>query len=241
MIKQTLFTVVLLITLGVFAWSVFRLRAFFKLTKPAYPIKNISARITRTLNVAFGQSKIFRKPVIGFMHALVFWGFLVITFGSVEMVFDGLIGSDRSFAFMGTFYDVMMASGDVFAFIILVFIIFFLIRRKFMNISRLKGVEITPKTNLDAELSLYFIGFLMLSLLVFNLGYISNHSNEVLGAYPVSSKIIQWTSMDFGALQESGWWGHILLIFVFANYLPYSKHFHVFLSIPNVFLSNLEH
>ncbi|MCZ4696159.1 (Fe-S)-binding protein [Ancylomarina euxinus] len=240
MIKQTLFTVVLLITLGVFVWSVFRLRAFFKLTKPAYPIKNISARITRTLNVAFGQSKIFRKPVIGFMHALVFWGFLVITLGSIEMVFDGLVGSDRSFAFMGIFYDVIMASGDVFAFIILVFIILFIIRRSFMNISRFKGVEVTPKTNLDAQLSLYFIGFLMLSLLVFNLGYISNHSNEVLGVYPVSSKIIQWTSMDFGALQESGWWVHILLIFVFANYLPYSKHFHVFLSIPNVFLSNLE-
>jgi len=109
-----------------------------------------------------------------------------------------------------------------------------------MNISRLQGVEITPKTNMDAELSLYFIGFLMLSLLVFNLGYISNHSNEVLGVYPVSSQIIQWTSIDFGALQESGWWVHILLIFVFANYLPYSKHFHVFLSIPNVFLANLD-
>jgi len=240
MIKQTLFTVVLLCTLGVFTWSVFRLRAFFKLTKPAYPIKNISARLTRTLNVAFGQRKIFRKPVIGLMHALVFWGFLVITIGSIEMVFDGLTGSDRSFAFLGRFYDVLMASGDVFAFIILIFIVLFIIRRKYMNISRFKGVEIGPKANLDAQLSLYFIGFLMLSLLAFNLGYLSNHSDHVLGVYPVSSQIIQWTGLDFGGIQESGWWIHLLLIFVFANYLPYSKHFHVFLSIPNVFLSNLD-
>ncbi|RZT96095.1 4Fe-4S dicluster protein [Ancylomarina subtilis] len=240
MIKQTLFTVVLLCTLGVFTWSVFRLRAFFKLTKPAYPIKNISARLTRTLNVAFGQRKIFRKPVIGLMHALVFWGFLVITIGSIEMVFDGLTGSDRSFAFLDRFYDVLMASGDVFAFIILIFIVLFIIRRKYMNISRFKGVEIGPKANLDAQLSLYFIGFLMLSLLAFNLGYLSNHSDHVLGVYPVSSQIIQWTGLDFGGIQESGWWIHLLLIFVFANYLPYSKHFHVFLSIPNVFLSNLD-
>jgi len=240
MIKQTLFTVVLLCTLGVFTWSVFRLRAFFKLTKPAYPIKNISARLTRTLNVAFGQRKIFRKPVIGLMHALVFWGFLVITIGSIEMVFDGLTGSDRSFAFLDRFYDVLMASGDVFAFIILIFIVLFIIRRKYMNISRFKGVEIGPKANVDAQRSLYFIGFLMLSLLAFNLGYLSNHSDHVLGVYPVSSQIIQWTGLDFGGIQESGWWIHLLLIFVFANYLPYSKHFHVFLSIPNVFLSNLD-
>ena len=109
-----------------------------------------------------------------------------------------------------------------------------------MNISRFKGVEIGPKANLDAQLSLYFIGFLMLSLLAFNLGYLSNHSDHVLGVYPVSSQIIQWTGLDFGGIQESGWWIHLLLIFVFANYLPYSKHFHVFLSIPNVFLSNLD-
>ncbi|RXQ95659.1 4Fe-4S dicluster domain-containing protein [Ancylomarina salipaludis] len=240
MIKQTLFTVVLLCTLGVFTWSVFRLRAFFKLTKPAYPIKNISARLTRTFNVAFGQSKIFRKPVIGLMHALVFWGFLVITIGSIEMVFDGLTGAERSFASLGGFYDVLMASGDVFAFVILVFIVLFIIRRKFMNIKRFRGVEIGPKANLDAQLSLYFIGFLMLSLLAFNLGYLSNHSDEILGVYPVSSQIIQSTGLDFGGIQETGWWVHILLIFIFANYLPYSKHFHVFLSIPNVFLSNLD-
>ena len=154
MIKQIIFTVVLFITLGVFTWSVFRLWAFFKLTKPAYPIKNISVRITRTLNIALGQSKIFRKPVIGFMHALVFWGFLIITMGSVEMVIDGLVGSHRSFAFMGTFYDVIIASGDVFALIILVFIVLFIVRRTFMNIKRFKGAEITPKANLDAQLSL---------------------------------------------------------------------------------------
>jgi len=240
MIKQTLFAFVLLITLGVFAWSVYRLRSFFKFTKPSYPIRNLSARLMHTLNVAFGQSKIFRKPVIGFMHAMVFWGFLVITLGSIEMVVDGLLGTDRFFAFTGSFYDLVMASGDVFAFIILVFIIFFVVRRSFMKIPRFRGVEISLKANLDAQISLYFIGFLMLSLLIFNLGYISNHQHEVLGIYPVSSQIIQWTTFDFGAMQESGWWVHILLIFIFANYLPYSKHFHVFLSIPNVFLANLE-
>lgn len=240
MIKQILFIITLLITFGVFAYSVRRLWGFFSLTKPAYPIKNIGARISHTLNVAFGQTKIFRKPVIGLMHALVFWGFLVITLGSIEMVIDGAGGLDRVFAFTGWFYDVVIASGDVFALLIIIFIKLFSIRRMFLKVKRFSGVEITPKANLDAQLSLFFIGFLMVSLICFNMGYISSHPNGYEGVYPVSATLVNLFGWDFSWLQEPGWWVHILLIFTFANYLPYSKHFHVFLSIPNVFLANLE-
>lgn len=240
MIKQILFSLVLLITLGVFAWSVKRLWSFFKLTKASYPIRNINLRIKHTLNVAFGQSKIFRKPVIGLMHAMVFWGFLVITLGSIEMVLDGVTGEERLFAFTGWFYNLVMASGDVFALLIIAFIKMFVLRRMFLKIKRFSGVEMTPKANLDAQISLYFIAFLMVSLICFNMGYISNHPGGYEGVYPVSATLVHLFGWDFGWLQEPGWWAHILLIFVFANYLPYSKHFHVFLSIPNVFLANLE-
>ncbi|PCH69569.1 MAG: Fe-S oxidoreductase [Bacteroidales bacterium] len=240
MIKQILFIITLLITFGVFAYSVRRLWGFFSLTKPAYPIKNIGARISHTLNVAFGQTKIFRKPVIGLMHALVFWGFLVITLGSIEMVIDGATGLDRAFAFTGWFYDVVIASGDIFALLIIIFIKLFSIRRMFLNVKRFSGVEMTPKANWDAQLSLFFIGFLMVSLICFNMGYISSHPNGYEGVYPVSATLVNLFGWDFSWLQEPGWWVHILLIFTFANYLPYSKHFHVFLSIPNVFLANLE-
>ncbi|RKD98455.1 4Fe-4S dicluster domain-containing protein [Marinifilum flexuosum] len=240
MTKQILFIISLAITLGVFAWSVKRLWAFFKLTKPSYPIKNIGARISHTLDVAFGQTKIFRKPVIGLMHALVFWGFLVITLGSIEIVIDGVFGLERSFAFTGWFYDFVMASGDVFALLIIVFIKAFSLRRSILRIKRFTGVEMSSKSYWDAQIALSFIGLLMLSLLAFNVGYISNHPNGYEGVYPVSAAIVNLVNLDLGWLQEPGWWIHILLIFVFANYLPYSKHFHVFLSVPNVFLANLE-
>lgn len=240
MTKQILFIISLAITLGVFAWSVKRLWAFFKLTKPSYPIKNIGARISHTMDVAFGQTKIFRKPVIGLMHALVFWGFLVITLGSIEIVIDGVFGLERSFAFTGWFYDFVMASGDVFALLIIVFIKAFSLRRSILRIKRFTGVEMSSKSYWDAQIALSFIGLLMLSLLAFNVGYISNHPNGYEGVYPVSAAIVNLVNLDLGWLQEPGWWIHILLIFVFANYLPYSKHFHVFLSVPNVFLANLE-
>ncbi|WP_321308523.1 4Fe-4S dicluster domain-containing protein [Marinifilum fragile] len=240
MTKQILFIISLAITLGVFAWSVKRLWAFFKLTKPSYPIKNIGARISHTLDVAFGQTKIFRKPVIGLMHALVFWGFLVITLGSIEIVIDGVFGLERSFSFTGWFYDFVMASGDIFALLIIIFIKAFSLRRSIFRIKRFTGVEMSSKSYWDAQIALTFIGFLMLSLLAFNVGYISNHPNGYEGVYPVSAAIVNLVNMDLGWLQEFGWWIHILLIFAFANYLPYSKHFHVFLSVPNVFLANLE-
>ncbi|BAX82151.1 hypothetical protein ALGA_3859 [Labilibaculum antarcticum] len=174
------------------------------------------------------------------MHALVFWGFLVITLGSIEMVVDGVSGLDRAFASTGWFYDVVIASGDVFALLIIVFIKLFILRRMFLKIKRFTGVEMTAKANWDALLSLYFIGFLMVSLICFNMGYISSHPNGYEGVYPVSATLVNLFGWDFSLLQEPGWWVHLLLIFTFANYLPYSKHFHVFLSIPNVFLANLE-
>jgi heterodisulfide reductase subunit C len=164
----------------------------------------------------------------------------VITLGSIEMVVDGVSGLDRAFAFTGWFYDVVIAFGDVFALLILIFIKLFSIRRMFLKVKRFSGVEMTPKANWDAQLSLFFIGFLMVSLICFNMGYVSSHPNGYEGVYPVSAALVNLFGWDFSWLQEPGWWVHILLIFTFANYLPYSKHFHVFLSIPNVVLANLE-
>ncbi|NMB51125.1 MAG: Fe-S oxidoreductase, partial [Bacteroidales bacterium] len=90
--KQILFAITLLITIGVFVFTINRLIKYFRFTRPAFPIRDLGKRFNLMLKVAFGQSKIFRRPVIGFFHALVFWGFCVILFGSIEMVIDGLSG-----------------------------------------------------------------------------------------------------------------------------------------------------
>ncbi|NLJ43252.1 MAG: Fe-S oxidoreductase, partial [Bacteroidales bacterium] len=99
MTRQIIFAAVLLITLGIFSWTLNRLIKYFKFTRPAFPIRDFGKRFSLTLKVAFGQTKIFRRPVIGFFHALVFWGFCIILFGSIEMVIDGLAGSERALHF----------------------------------------------------------------------------------------------------------------------------------------------
>jgi len=247
MVKQLIFAASLIITLGVFSFTLMRLIALFKQTRKGFPIKQIGKRIMLTLRVAIGQTKIMRKPVIGLMHALVFWGFCLILIGSVEVVIDGLAGTERILGFLGPVYSVITASGDIFAFLIMVFIIIFLFRRIFMNVRRFSGVEMKHKSHVDANFALSLILLLMISLLGTNVFYILNVelSGRVLeGVYPVSQIIASWFSdiseLNAHTLHEINWWSHILLIFFFANYLPYSKHFHVFLSVPNVFLSRLD-
>ena len=247
MIRQMLFALALLATLGVFAFTIRRIVSFFRLTRPGFPVKQIGKRFGVMLKVAFGQTKIFRRPVIGLAHALVFWGFCVILFGSIEMVIDGLAGTDKSLSILGGFYGFLMGSGDIFAYIVAIAVIIFLIRRIFLHIRRFEGIEMKKTSHIDAIVALSMILLLMISLAGMNTGYAGGRilSGEPMkGAYPVSA----WLAGLIGnkspesmhIMYEVSWWTHILSIFVFANVLPYSKHFHVFLSVPNVFLSRIE-
>lgn len=238
MIKQIVFIAVLIITLGVFVYTVKKLSGLFKLTRKTEPLSNIGKRISLTLSVAFGQTKILRKPVIGLIHALVFWGFLVITIGSIEMVLDGLLGGNRILGKLGGLYNIISASCDIFAFVVGLGIIIFLFRRLVLHIKRFYGIELTSKNKLDANIALTLILLLMVSLIGMNVYYVAETKTEVTGLYPISSLLANSVYQSH-FLHEMFWWVHILLIFFFANYLPYSKHFHVFMSIPNVFSSNL--
>jgi Fe-S oxidoreductase len=181
------------------------------------------------------------------MHALVWWGFLLILFGSIEMVIDGLFGTEKVFSFLGGFYDFMMASGDIFALIIAVAVIAFLVRRLFLHIKRFYGPEMRKIDKMDANVALTIILVLMISLLGMNTFYLvwaKQTGHEILGAYPVSKHFAEWfdgtPTNTAWFWYQFNWWTHILLIFLFANILPYSKHFHVFMSVPNVFVSRIE-
>jgi len=248
MLKQIFFTISVLMTIGIFSYTTWRYFLLFKLTKP-YPVKEFGRRFNVMMAVAFGQTKILRKPVIGLMHALVWWGFLVILVGSIEMIIDGLFGTERALSVLGPVYHVITASGDIFALIILIAILAFMVRRIFMNIRRFTGIEMKHISHKDANLALTLILLLMVSLIGLNTFYLVQGGGEAGmpgggGVFPVSSFLAGFfIGMPADAVHvwhEIFWWSHILLIFLFANILPYSKHFHVFMSVPNVFLSRLE-
>lgn len=247
MTKQIVFAMALLITIGAFFYTIKRIVSFFRFTRPAFPVKNFGRRFGLMMEVAFGQTKIFRRPVIGFFHALVFWGFCVILIGSIEMVIDGLTGTEKVLQFLGPVYDFIMASGDIFALLVALSIMIFLARRLFFHIKRFEGIEMKRISHIDANIALSIILLLMISLLGMNTGYAARMNlpgEEIKGVYPVSSILSGFFPMaspeNASLLFEASWWAHILLIFLFANILPYSKHFHVFMSVPNVFLSRLD-
>ncbi len=247
MTKQLIFAFTLLVTIGVFTFTISRIISYFRFTKANFPIRDFGKRFGVMMKVAFGQTKIFRKPATGFLHALVFWGFCVILIGSIEMIIDGLFGTEKLFQPLGVLYKIITASGDIFAILVAISIIVFLIRRIFIHVHRFEGIEMKAISHIDANIALTLILLLMLSLTGMNIAYIDYQylkGEEIIGIYPVSVWLIGFFSgVSASGLYiwfESFWWIHILLIFIFANILPYSKHFHVFMSVPNVFLSRLE-
>ena len=243
MTRQIIFGLTLLATLGIFTFSMVRLSALFRLTKP-FPVSDFKRRVMITLKIAIAQSRILRFRFTGLMHALVFWGFIVITLGSVEMILDGLAGTDRIMSSTGLFYDFVTASGDIMAYVVLLAIMVFTGRRLLIRVKRFYGIEMQPKSKWDALAALTIILLLMVSLIRLNLSTLAMHPDDFKGSYPLSQLLLPYLTPANGAeiafLHETSWWMHILLIFLFANILPYSKHFHVFTSIPNVFLSRLE-
>ncbi len=245
-VKQLVFAITLLVTIGIFSFTISRFIRFFKFTRPAFPIRNFARRLWIMVDVAIGQTKIFRRPVIGFFHALVFWGFCIIAFGSIEMIVDGLWGTEHFLKFLGPVYSLTSASGDIFGLLVGLSILIFLSRRLFFHIKRFEGIEMKSVSHMDANLALSMILLLMVSLLGMNMAYYAgNIANEqtMTGVYPVSCLfagiLSGFSSSQIGMIYQTCWWSHILLIFIFANILPYSKHFHVFMSVPNVFLSRL--
>lgn len=242
MAKQFIFLLLALATFGFFGYTARRIFSYFKLTKAESRFDRLGERTSLMLRVAFGQTKILRKPIAGLLHALVYWGFLVITVGTLEMIIDGLFGTHRILgSFLGPVYDFITLSGEIFAVIIIAACIIFLIRRYIIKPTRFTAPEMKPSSRWDATLILGMILLLMFSLIGMNMGHIVSDP-ATPGSYPVSRMLVNMGMLSAEAapaVGEANWWIHVTLVLVFLNVLPLSKHFHVILAIPNVFFSKL--
>ena len=210
--------------------------------------RSIDRWMTMT-RVALGQSKMVVRPVAGFLHILVYVGFVIINIEVLEIVIDGLIGTHRVFAFMGAFYSFLIGSFEILAFLVLVACVLFIIRRNVLQIKRFVMQEMKGWPKLDANLILIFEVVLMSAFLLMqgadlalqNLG--ADHYVKA-GSFPISSFLLPFfDGMSIEAIvmiERACWWFHILGILAFLNYLPYSKHFHIILAFPNTYYSNLE-
>ena len=201
------------------------------------------------VRVALGQSKMVVRPVAGILHIIIYVGFVIINIEVFEIILDGLIGTHRIFAFMGTFYNFLIGSFEILAFLVLMACVAFFTRRNFLEIKRFVMREMDGWPKLDANLILIFEVVLMSAFLLMQgadlalQGLGADHYVKA-GSFPVSSFLLPlFGGMSIEAIvtiERSCWWFHILGILAFLNYLPYSKHFHIILAFPNTYYSNLQ-
>lgn len=237
-LRGIIFTIIFLAAIGLLVKNLLRIYSYFKVAQPEDRFSNAADRIKNTFKIAFAQSKIFRDKAAGPLHAGIFWGFLVLLFSASEAVIQGVICPEFSWAFLGPVYTAITFSTDIFCAIIIIAILFSFYRRYIAKVPRLQGDADEMK---DAAIVLGSIFTIVTSLLLNNAALNAVPFIHHEWAFQPISKIIGGLLPidSLTSIFEITWWIHILAIFGFMNYLPYSKHFHVFSSIPNVYFSNI--
>ena len=242
-IKNIIFLIVFLSAFGLLFWSCRNLLLYMKVAKKKDDrFSDVGRRIGNVIKIAFGQSKLLRDPFAGTVHFLIFWGFMLFLFAVTEAVIQGFY-SPFTLEFLGPIYSLITLAQDVFGVLVILAVFIALLRRYVMNIPRLK---VDKSASLDATLILTLILIVVVSMFAQNMAGIAKngfamHQNELR---PVSAFLapifFDNPSSGAGLTYEVAWWVHIVTIFGFMNFLPYSKHLHVFTSIPNTYFANLE-
>ena len=249
-LPNIIFLTVLIFGIGFFIRNIRLLFHNIKLGKKINRNDQPSIRFKRMLKIAFGQSKLVGRPISGILHLIVYVGFILINIELFEIIVDGLIGSHRIFApYLGSFYNFMIGSFEILAFLVLVSVILFWSRRNIIKIKRFWMAEMKGWPKQDADNILYFEVILMILFLAMNstdslLQEAQVESYIKAGSFPISQFIkplfygVSLDSLIF--IERTFWWLHIIGILIFLNYLYYSKHLHILLAFPNVYYSNLE-
>lgn len=242
------FALLLAVGIGYFAINVKKLIRNINLGRDVNRSDNSSERWKNMAMVALGQSKMVKRPIAGFLHIIVYVGFVIINIEVIEIIIDGLFGTHRVLSFMGIFYDVLIGSFEILAFLVLVAVIVFWIRRNVTNIARFTSSDLKGKPKNDANYILYFEIVLMSLFLLMNAAdlHLQNlgigHYNQA-GSFPISQFIAPiFNGMSEGLvviIERSAWWLHIVGILIFLNYLYFSKHLHILLAFPNTYFADL--
>jgi len=242
-IDNILFVAILAAGLWLFAKNIKSLVRNIKLGKDIDRTDNKPARWKNMAKIALGQGKMVRRPVSGILHIIVYVGFILINIEVLEIVIDGIFGSHRIFSEVlpDSVYGFLIGNFEILAFLVLVAVIVFWIRRNVIKIARFWKDEMKGWPKSDGNMILYFEMVLMTLFLVMNATDI--HFQEMNTGNVISQYIAPlFSGMEGGTLhviERGAWWLHIVGILIFLNYLYYSKHLHILLAFPNTFFANL--
>ncbi len=247
-IPNILFLILLLVGSGFFIKNSKKIIRNIKLGYKGNDLDHKKERWTNVFRIALGQSKMVVRPIAGILHVVVYVGFVIINIEVLEIIIDGLFGTHRIFSGLGTLYNILIASFELLAFLVLVSVIIFWIRRNIKRIKRFLSPEMKGWPKNDANIILYFEMVLMSLFLIMNA---TDYQLQILGAehytkagsFPISSFLLplfeNLSQSSLIILERSAWWLHITGIFIFLNYLYFSKHLHILLAFPNVYYGSV--
>jgi len=250
-LQQILFLLLVVTAVTLFTKKIRQIRKAIQLGVEEEIADNKAQRWRNVLLLAFGQKKMFRNPLVGVLHFLVYAGFIIINIEILEIILDGLLGTHRLFAnSLGTLYLFLINAFEVLALLVIVACAIFLIRRNIIKLQRFISKELDGWPRSDANYILFTEIILMLLFLTMNSADtllqqrgISHYTEANTGNFIIS----QWlhpllqsmSNSQLIGVERTCWWLHIIGIFAFLNYLPYSKHLHIILAFPNAYYARL--
>ncbi|PKP14202.1 MAG: Fe-S oxidoreductase [Bacteroidetes bacterium HGW-Bacteroidetes-3] len=241
-IDNIAFAILLIIGIGFFVKNSKKIVRNIKLGKKIDRSDLPKERFNNMLKIAFGQSKMVKRPIAGILHIIVYAGFIIINIEVLEIIIDGLFRTHRVFSVLGGFYSFLIGSFEILASLVLVSVIIFWIRRMVLQIPRFWNKEMKGWPKNDALNILYFEMILMSLFLLMNAT--DNHFQNLNVGNPISQYIaILFQESSFitvKIIERTAWWLHITGILIFLNYLYYSKHLHILLAFPNTYFANLK-
>jgi len=234
--ESVIFVLVLIGAFSFFGWNVRRLISYLRLGKKENRFDQVGTRVVNTLKIALGQSKILREPVAGILHVLIFWGFLVLLAAVVESIGEGILPG-FSFSFLGPLYPPLIFLEDIFGALVVLSVVISVFRRL---VTPPKRLQVTGHSKWDAVFILGLILMVMVTMFGQNAARMvmgEGHANEARVMSSLLAGILAPESA--GTWFHVFFWGHMLMVLGFLNYLPYSKHLHVITSTFNVYFSDL--
>ena len=250
MISSILFSLILIFSILLFVRNCRKLYRNINLGKDINRYDNSNLRFKKMIRLAFGQSKMFDKPIVGILHFIVYVAFVLINIELLEIVIDGVLGTHRFLApYMGSFYNFLIAFFELLAFAVIISVVVFWIRRNFLKIKRFISNDLKGWPKNDANYILYIEVVLMFLFLNMNAtDQVLQNANYSYygdyGSFPISSFILplydNFEVTSVVIIERASWWLHILGILFFLNYLYYSKHLHILLAFPNTYFSKIK-
>jgi heterodisulfide reductase subunit C len=237
-ISNIIFLLLTIIAFYIFAKKILRIKRNIHLGRSIELNDQPIARWKNVFLLALGQKKMFRNIPVALLHLILYVGFVIINIELLEIIIDGIAGTHRFFApFLGVLYPFLINSFEVLALLVFVACIFFLSRRNIIRVKRLISNDLTGWPKTDANLILAIEMVLMGLFLTMNAA--DPASNFIISSW-IKPSLSNLNEHQLHTIEQSAWWMHILGIYGFMNYLPYSKHLHIVLAFPNAYYASLE-